>query len=74
MGKEVIRNLMYFALFVAMDQLSKKIGHSLNTFHLNHGVMLGLLKDSSFFFRLTTLSSIFGFLAIVLAISLFMLN
>lgn len=74
MGKDVIRNLIYFGLLVTIDQISKKYGHSLSTFHLNHGVMLGLLKDSSFFFRLTTLSSIFGFLFAIYIILLYLLR
>lgn len=74
MGRDVLKNLGYFVILVCIDQISKNIGHNLQTYHLNYGIMLGLLKDSSFFFRLTTLSSIFGFLFSIYIILLYLLR
>lgn len=74
MSGDVFKNLGYLLVLVGIDQFSKNLGQSLDTFHLNHGIMLGLLKDSSFFFRLTTLSSIFGFLFSVYMILLYLLG
>jgi signal peptidase II len=74
MGRVVLKNILLFCILVAIDQISKKWGSSLSTFHLNHGVMFGMLKDSSLYLRLTTLASIFGFLFSVYIILVYLLS
>lgn len=74
MGRVVLKNLLLFCVLVLVDQLTKKWGAGLSSYHLNHGVMFGMLKDSSFFLRLTTLASIFGFLFSIYLIFTYILS
>lgn len=74
MGKHFLYNILLFVILTLIDQVSKKYAVYLSTYHLNFGIMLGLLKDSSFFFRLTTLASFFGFIFSIYTLLIYLMR
>jgi signal peptidase II len=73
MKKDFFYSLLIFSLCLAIDQVTKSWGLTLETLHYNEGVIFGLYADLSKTLRIITLCSIFGFLFFIYLILLYLL-
>lgn len=73
MKKDFVYSLLIFSLCLAIDQVTKSWGLTLDTLQYNEGVIFGLYGDLSKALRIITLCSIFGFLFFLYLILLYLL-
>ncbi|MFT6070655.1 MAG: signal peptidase II [Bacteriovoracaceae bacterium] len=73
MKKDFVYSLLIFSFCLAIDQVTKSWGLTLETLQYNEGVIFGLYGDLSKALRIITLCSIFGFLFFLYLILLYLL-